>query len=269
MASFSLPVKFFLLAVLLLPLPARAASPVEPWSYEGYLGGLRLADVVLSLADDHPERYDSTVTIQTRGLIGFFSSWYGEILAQGEVGEDTLRPRVFQRSWVSSRRSGAIEITYDAETGLAEGFEDGTLNEDVSAELRHNTLDPLAALLAMRHHVQTAGAEGETITLPVFDGKRRLDIQAQIGAPVDVTVRRAEHRVIPVEASVHPIAGFRPRQVETWAETKITVYFTPDAQALPLQIRVFSPAGTAILTLRCELREAQCRAPNGGEAQAG
>jgi hypothetical protein len=186
--------------------------------------------------------------INTRGLLGWAFDWMGVLHTRGSVtGDAKLRPDAFERRFTQANDSGAVIIEYDS-TGLAQGFEDGEPQNGVSPDLRRGTIDPLAALIGLRQHVLN-GHRG-SVTMPVFDGKRRMDITATIEPERTVRVGRTDHQAVPVTATITPVAGFKPKQARGWSSSALRVLFSADAQALPLRIQVDSMAGTAVLTLR-------------------
>lgn len=230
-------------------LPADLLPPLEagPLRYRGAWGGLYVADVTLTLRGDS-QAYWGDMNINTRGLLGWAFDWMGTLHARGALnGEADLSPTVFERRFVQSDDSGAVIIEYDS-TGLAQGFEDGEPQTAIAPHLRQDTVDPLAALIGLRQHV-LSGHSG-MVTMPVFDGKRRIDVVATIEPQRVTRIGGTDHQVVPVIASITPVAGFKPKQARGWASSHLRVLFTADDQALPLRIQVESPVGTAVLTLR-------------------
>jgi len=218
-----------------------------PLRYRGAWGGMHVADVTLTLRGDS-EAYWGDMDINTRGLLGWAFDWMGVLHTRGAVtGDARLRPDAFERRFTQANDSGAVTIEYDS-TGLAQGFEDGEPQNGVSPDLRRGTVDPLAALIALRQHI-LSGRSG-IVTMPVFDGKRRIDVIATIEPARSVRVGRTDHQAVPVTATITPVAGFKPKQIRGWSSSALHVLFSADNHALPLRIQVDSMVGTAVLTLR-------------------
>lgn len=239
---------------------AAVANPVQASSihYDGYFGGLKVADVKLTL-DTQPRSYDSTMDIVARGVIGWFYTWRGQISAQGTVASDgSLQPTGFIRQWNDPSKSGVVSIDFDPSSKQALGTEDGKPDDKVSAADRHDVIDPLSGLVAMQQQV-LAGAKGP-VALKVYDGKRRLDVTATIEPPRMIKVRDKEWRAIAMTATIDPVAGFKDRQRAGWKNSTLYVLFTDDGRALPIQIRIDSPAGAAILNVECGI-EGACPPP--------
>lgn len=227
-------------------LPAELAT--GPLHYDGHFGGLRVADVTLSLAGGEAS-YETRMEIDARGVLGWFYTWHGELRASGALAHGRKpEPRSFVRSWEDTSDQGATVITYD-DSGVALGIEDGQPQDQVPPHLRRNVLDPLAALVEMRRLV-LLDRMGPA-RFPIYDGKRRLDLLAEIGAPKTVDLRGVSVEVVPVRAAIEPQAGFSDRQREGWQASTLYVLFTDDDRALPVQIRVHSPVGTAVMSLSC------------------
>lgn len=227
----------------------KADLEAGPLRYDGYFGGLRVADVTLTL-DSDTQAYETHMEIEARGVLGWFYTWRGELQAAGTLrGDRTPAPRSFVRSWEDETDKGATIITYDPDSGIAQGVEDGDPQEQVPARLRHDVVDPLATLVAMRR--MALDNRSGAVQFPVYDGKRRLDLHATLREPVQVDITGTVVRAIPVEATIEPVAGFSDRQRDGWRQTTLHVLFSADDRALPLQIRVHSPVGTAVMNLSC------------------
>lgn len=227
--------------------PAPPPLEAGPLRYHGAWGGLHVADVTLTLRGDS-QAYWGDMNINTRGLLGWAYNWMAALHTRGTLTDSAdLRPTVFERRFVQSDDSGAVIIEYDS-TGLAQGFEDGEPQTAIAPHLRQDTVDPLAALIGLRQHV-LSGHKGR-VTMAVFDGKRRIDVIASIEPPRTTRIGSTDHQVIPVTASITPVAGFKPKQARGWASSHLRVLFSTDDEALPLRIQVESPMGTAVLTLR-------------------
>ncbi len=223
-------------------------GPTAPLRYDGHFGGLRVADIELTLGDSGAA-YDTRMIIDAEGVIGWFYTWHGELRASGTLDDDQgPRPQAFRRSWQDSEDQGATVVTYD-DSGVAQGIEDGEPQDKVPETLRSDVLDPLATLMAMRRMVLD-DRRGDA-RFPVYDGKRRLDLRADIGAAKTVDLRGRTVSVVPVSAAIEPRAGFSDRQRDGWRATRLHVLFSDDARALPVQIRVDSPVGTAVMNLSC------------------
>lgn len=223
--------------------------PVEagPLSYRGAWGGLHVADMTLTLRGD-AGAYQGDMVIATRGLLGWAFQWVGALHSRGELAaDDRLKPQSFTRRFTEADDSGEVTIEYDS-SGLAQGYEDGQLQDGIAAPLRQNTVDPLAALMALRQKVLN-GRQG-TVVVPVYDGKRRMDITAVIEPSRTTRLDGGDRLVVPVRADITPVAGFKPKQARGWAGSHLGVLFSDDDQAVPLRIQVESPVGTAVLTLR-------------------
>lgn len=228
---------------------ALEPPPVEagPLSYRGAWGGLHVADMTLTLRGDE-EAYQGDLVIATRGLLGWAFDWVGALHSRGDVGEaGDLRPLSFSRRFTEADGSGEVVIEYDS-SGVAQGYEDGRPQNAVAPHLRRGTVDPLAALLALRQEV-LAGRRGPKV-MAVYDGKRRMDIRADIAAPRTTRLGGGDRAVVPVRAEIAPVAGFKPKQARGWAGSHLTVLFSDDGRAVPLRIDIESPVGTAVLTLR-------------------
>lgn len=227
----------------------ETAPTAGPLHYDGHFGGFRVADITLTL-DGGSGTYATRMDIDARGVVGWLYTWHGTLQSAGRLADDRRpQPRSFSRAWKDTRQEGTTVIAFDPQTGEAQGIEDGEPQDQVPAHLRRNVVDPLAALVAMRRLV-LLDRQGRAV-FQVYDGKRRLDLHATLGEPRTTEIARTEVEVIEVATEIEPRAGFSDRQRDGWSKTRLHVLFSADDRALPVQIRVHSPVGTAIMTLSC------------------
>jgi hypothetical protein len=160
--------------------PARSAD----LTYDVYVGGLHIFsfDVALSL---QPESYRVTAAGETRGMIGWFTTWTVKLQADGLDQNGRIVPQLYraESQWQSLHR-----IT---ELGFAEGGRydlkvtpppepDPDIEGELPESLPDGIVDPLSFALAASRALQQNGRCDQTV--PVFDGQRRYDLAVkQIG----------------------------------------------------------------------------------------
>jgi hypothetical protein len=211
---------------LLLPTPSRAAGgaggeePSLPSSrlevaMTLYAGGITMGhmdlDATLRGAD-----YHAVSTMQTSGMVNAF--WQSEIqaTASGKLGTRNFAPALYDSFDTGhAGRKQQVSLTYN-EAGPPRLFADpaySTTGFEVKADDTKNTLDPLSAVTFIFSGLGTSAGNPCSVTAPVFDGRRRYDIEMSKIRDLDIKMDNGLYTGKGVECEVryHQLAGFRPR----------------------------------------------------------
>ncbi|MBF0393949.1 MAG: DUF3108 domain-containing protein [Alphaproteobacteria bacterium] len=217
--------------VFILGLGVQAAE-ARPLRYQAWWGGFHAADMVLDLGEP-----DSSLSIVTRGLLGRLMPSRIEALAKR--GAEALSWRYRSNGGGEERR---VAVVYPAGRA-AKVVEDlpGPPAEALPIALRSGVVDPLNALNLMRRDV--AGGR-QSFVLPIYDGRRRLDIQARVLGEG----RRNKRPTIELHLEADTHAGFNRRQRALWDGGAARVSLDA-ATLLPLRIEV----AALVLTLTTRL----------------
>jgi hypothetical protein len=170
---------------------------------------------------------------------------------------DTPRPSRFRASYQKPDRLRETELDFAPDGRLIHLLtrNRGRIQESPVPEAeREPSIDPLATLLRLSDWLAGEPMPGDTLTFPVFEGRKRADLEAVYRGPAAVEVggrRRDAHRL---EAALQGIAGFEPEdafvtlpgQERQWLD----VYASREARPVPLLI-----AGSGSLPTRIELRD--------------
>jgi hypothetical protein len=221
----SLPLTVCLLAILPLA-PARAAGgagaeePSLPSSrleiaMTLYAGGITMGhmdlDATLRGAD-----YHAVSTMQTSGVVNAF--WQSEIqaTASGKLGAKNFTPALYDSFDTGhAGKKQQVSLTFDG-ANPPRLFADpvySTTGFDVKPEDTKNTLDPLSAVTFIFSGLGASGSNPCSVSAPVFDGRRRYDIEMSKIRDLDIKMDNGLYAGKGVECEVryHQIAGFRPR----------------------------------------------------------
>lgn len=215
---------------LLLPLPALAAggsgggdsalpaSRLEV-SMTLYAGGITMGKMDLD-ASLRGGDYRAVSNLKTEGVINAF--WKSEIqaTASGKVGAHGLTPGLYDSFYTGAAgRKQEVSLTY--ENGTAPRlFADpvySTTGYDVKADDTRNTLDPLSALTFIASGVGASAGNPCGLTAPVFDGRRRYNIEMTRVRDVDIRLDNGAYAGKGVQCDIRyrQIAGFRPRVLKS------------------------------------------------------
>jgi Protein of unknown function (DUF3108) len=180
-----------------------------------YAGGITMGhmdlDATLRGAD-----YHAVSTMQTSGVVNAF--WQSEIqaTASGRLGAKGFTPSLYDSFDTGhAGKKQQVSLTYDG-SGPPRLFSDpaySTTGFEVKPDDTRNTLDPLSAVTFIFSGMGTTANNPCSVTTPVFDGRRRYDIEMSKIRDVDIKMDNGLYTGKGVECEVryHQIAGFRPR----------------------------------------------------------
>lgn len=194
---------------------AQAASRLE-MAMTLYAGGITMGHMTLD-ASVRGTDYHAVSTLETSGVINAF--WQSEIQAtsSGKLSGKGLAPALYD-SFYTGHAGKKQEVSLTYETGAPPKlFADpvyATTGFEVKPDETKNTLDPLSAITFIFSGLTGAPC---TATAPVFDGRRRYDIETQKVRDVDIRMDNGLYAGKGVEctARYHQIAGFRPRVLKS------------------------------------------------------
>jgi hypothetical protein len=180
-----------------------------------YAGGITMGQMDLD-ATFRGSDYHVVSNLKTQGVVNAF--WQSEIQAtsSGKISGKTLAPGLYD-SFYTGFQGKKQEVSLTYESGAAPRlFADpvySTTGYEVKPDDTKATLDPLSAVLLI-----ASGAGGDAgnpcaLTAPVFDGRRRYNIEMSKARDVDVKMDNGLYQGKAVQCDIryHQIAGFRPR----------------------------------------------------------
>lgn len=144
--------------------------------YEVYAGGLHVLSSVFEVRL-RDQSYNARLGAALVGMPGWFVEWGAEITSGGAIQGGQLDPARYvldrvrrgqsQRTMLEFGGDGLIGVTFDPERSDS--------NALVPIELLARSLDPLSGLMSVINTVTQGG--GCDATVPVFDGRRRYDLE--------------------------------------------------------------------------------------------
>lgn len=181
--------RHFLLPLLLLGSPAWAAggAGADQGSEPGaeiqaaltlYAGGISFGKMDLDTTLRGSD-YHSVSNFQTSGVVNAF--WQSEIQAtsSGKIGGKVLEPGLYDSFDINrSGKKQEVSLTYD--NGAPKLYADpvySTTGFEVKPEEQKDTLDPLSAVTFIVSGVAADAGNPCSLTAPVFDGRRRYNIE--------------------------------------------------------------------------------------------
>ena len=180
-----------------------------------YAGGITMGHMDIDAALRGGE-YHAVSNMQTSGVINAF--WQSEIQAtsSGKLGPKTLAPALydsFDTGHAGKRQE--VSLSYDG-AGPPRLYADpvyAVTGFDVKPDDIKNTLDPLSALTFIVSGLGAQAGNPCAVTAPVFDGRRRYDIEVTKTKDIDIQMDNGLYQGKGLQCDVRyrQIAGFRPR----------------------------------------------------------
>jgi hypothetical protein len=161
--------------------PAQLIPQLPPilTTYDVYVGGLHFLTANI-LFQEEAGKYNTHLKAHTYGYIYKFLKWDGDVSSTGEIEGDRFMPAAYRNLDTWKDKPKATKLQFDDKGNISTAFEppNNDQNRDmVTDEQKRGALDPATALLQMLAHV--AVDKSCTVRVPVFDGKRRYDLEGQ------------------------------------------------------------------------------------------
>jgi len=224
-------------------LPA-AAEPIT-LRYTATWAGLPAAEIHLRL-DEGKAEFRSQIDIRTEWAPRWFTRFRARGVSEGAVAADGLAaPRRYDAYYdLRSRKDKRISMHFlpDGASSVAErGAEDSSEKPQIAIADRTGVVDPLTALSRMREAIQTGLAQRGHFTIPVYDGKRRFDVEQRGLTSETAEIGGVSQRVLHLQLVLLPVAGFKDNDPEGTPDSgprAMDVLFSDDASVVPLRMEV-------------------------------
>ena len=184
-----------------------------------YAGGITLGKLDMD-AVLRGDNYHLVSHLNTSGVVNAF--WQAAIQAtsSGKVGARTLSPALYDS--FDTGRSGKrqeVSLTFDGASPprLYADPVYSTTGYEVKPEDIKATLDPLSAVMFITSGVGGQAGDPCALVAPVFDGRRRYDIEMHKVRDVDVKMDNGlyQGRAVLCDIKYRQIAGFRPQVLKS------------------------------------------------------
>jgi hypothetical protein len=243
---------------------AEPEAPIE-LRYRFTWAGVPVAELAIRHATDNA-LYQTDVAIRTIGLADQLLGYRGSSHAVGRYEEsDGFRASRFRSVSTSYRKSRRILVRFDRETGDVIELELTRRGEPdrskVPDALQKGVVDPLTAVLQMRHRLARSG-DLDGYTAAVFDGRRRFDAEARITGRHQAEIAGRSRPVIEVEIGLTWIAGANADDIDD-AEAadnrlRLKLLLSDDERLVPLRLSTMD----SLLTATAEIMP-ECLGPAG------
>jgi hypothetical protein len=171
-------------------------------------------------------------------------------------GDDRPMPARFRAAYQKPDRLRETELDFAPDGSLVHLVtrNQGRDQESpVPEDLREPSIDPLATLLSLGDWLAKGAAPGERLAFPVFEGRKRADLETVYRGRSVVEVAGAERDAHHLEAALKGLSGFEPEDSFVTLPGEpldwIDVYASVEAMPVPLLIT----NGSGRLPARIEL----------------
>jgi hypothetical protein len=242
--------------------PAAAMCPVDrdrSLAYAMRVSGTHVADLDLRL---HCAGTMALVEmeISSRGLAAWFGGRHRTSMTALVAfdGNDQPHPARFQASYQKPDRLRETELEFAPDgslTHLATRNQGRPQESPVPEELREPSIDPLATFLRLSDWLAGGPAPGELVAVPVFEGRKRADLEAVYRGPATVRLGGRDRAAHHLRAAVQGISGFDdgdnfvtlPGEPLDWIDayasdepTPVPLLIANTSRRLPTQIELVS-----------------------------
>ncbi len=190
-----------------------------------YAGGVTLGKVDLN-ATIRGDQYHSVSNLQTGGVVNAF--WQSEIQA---TSTGTVAPKAFHPSLYDSFYTGRsdkkqeVSLTYDG-NGPVRLYADppySTTGYEVTPDQQRATFDPLSAITFLVSGVGGAADNPCGVVLPVFDGRRRYNVEITKIKDTTVSMDNGLYKghALLCQIKYKQLAGYKPKVIKEGANFPI------------------------------------------------
>jgi hypothetical protein len=195
--------------------PALASCVIDrhrTLTYEMRVSGARIADVELRLRCAGSFALVE-MEVVNRGLASFFAgrnrTSMNALVAFDE--DDRPHPARFRASYQKPDRIRETELDFAPDgslTHLVTRNQGRHQESPVPKDLREPSIDPLATLLHLSDWLAGAPEPGESLRFPVFEGRKRADLETVYRGPATLDLNGRSHDAHHLEAALKGVSGF-------------------------------------------------------------
>lgn len=191
-----------------------------------------------------PEGMAQRLSIETVGLAQRLTGYKSEVSSLARLDDGEPRSLAFDTKSESKRATREVLLRYDDDGQVVElaTFKRGREERsEVPEALQNDTIDPLAAMTAIRDWLAEARATvPNATTIAVFDGRRRFDLEVALLDRREARFADGPTPILEVEVVLKPLAGFNDDDQD---ERRLLVLASDDDVVFPLIMRTTASSG--------------------------
>jgi hypothetical protein len=231
-----------------------------------YAAGITIGKVDMD-ATIRGDDYHVVSNLETSGVVNAF--WQSQIQAtsSGKVSAKTVQPSLYDSFYTGhSDKKQEVSLTY-ADNAPPHLYADppySTTGYEVPPDQQKSTYDPLSAVVFMTSGVAVAGDNPCAVTAPVFDGRRRYNIELAKVKDTTIDMDNGLYKGHAVLCSVkyRQLAGFKPNilkasnafpPIQAWVATFPSA-IAGRSYVVPLKVWANTPYGlVAVVTTQLKV----------------
>jgi hypothetical protein len=160
------------------PLPAGISSLDLKYDLSISIFGLGKVDVASRIENG---QYQARSTLDTNAIISIFWAAHIEAASEGSLGPGRIQPAKYDSRSRHREKRQSVTVLYGphgpTSVAAVPPYTRQQQKYHVTEEQRRNTVDPLSAMVFIATGVTANAAHPCGATAPVYDGRRRYDIQ--------------------------------------------------------------------------------------------
>jgi hypothetical protein len=183
-----------------------------------YAGGIGLGKVDLD-ATIRGNQYHAVSNLETSGIVNTF--WQARIQATstGEIVGNRLQPSLYDSFTTKRDSKQQVSLTYEP-NGRIRIYADppySLASHPITPEQQKDTYDPVSAILYVASGIGADGKNPCDVVAPVFDGRRRYNIEVKKEKDVTVDMDNGLYKgpAVQCAARYNQIAGFSQKVLDT------------------------------------------------------
>lgn len=250
---------FVLLAIGIAPMTSRAET-LEPLDLHLVMSmaGVTAGSLMLSI-DPKDDRIESSLRMKSRGMFKFLTGYKSCAEGQSLPGVDGEGPMPvsYDSTYKTKNTERKVQIRYDATDGRITDLQSWKRGKPrkskVPEDLRQETMDPLTAVLQVRHWVREireafigdaaiGDVEAVIRSFEIFDGRRRYRLNAKLLERKQIAFDGKTKAAFRFKVELAPLAGFSKKDMlANWASEDgkrwIELIVTDDDNPLPVSLQ--------------------------------
>jgi Protein of unknown function (DUF3108) len=163
----------------------------------------------------HEQAYSTSSHFETSGIVSVFWQAKIEASSNGQVAPHALAPAVYDSFYQrGSSNKERVKVTFTGADPTVEADPPYPMSENpVTEEQKKEALDPLSAVTLVLAGIKSDTANPCGTVAPVFDGRRRYNIEFKYlkEDKPDVDTALGKGKAHLCEMRYHQIAGFKPK----------------------------------------------------------
>ena len=248
------PTRLALSVFVLAVIPSFAVAETFSVKYIADWNGLNVGEMTVML-DQNNTDYTYKVILDSVGLVRTFTNYRSENMATGKIVNGKPVPGTFFTEWWRKKEHQQVTVIYKNGGKIAEETanppEKRPKRPIVEPKYKNNTLDTVTSALwareRIRELVESKPSYPQKFTMPVFDGRRRFDVELTINGYKKKKYAGKEEDLLEIVFYRTPVNGFNEKELLRMKQQDPTVIFYLDNNYIPVMGTGSAPFGSANL----------------------